>query len=173
VWRYALCLVISAIGWGSVFEMQWQDHRSLWWIDLVVGAVAYVVVAFRRRYPLAIALIISAAAAVSGLAAGPAVLATVSLATRRVYREIIAVGLVSYAAGLVFVNVEPQQHDDSWWLEVVVNLVVTVAILGWGLYIGSRRELISTLHAELAGGRLDAGRDTSSWMIRGWIPWEK
>jgi signal transduction histidine kinase len=149
-WRYALCLVISAIGWGSVFDKQWNEHRSLWWLDLGVGVLAYVAVAFRRRSPLSTALLLNAAAAVSGLAAGPAVLAAVSLASRRVYREIALVGLVSFCAGISFTRIEPQQHQDSWWLDLVVNLVATVAILGWGLYIGSRRELIARLHAEVA-----------------------
>lgn len=149
-WRYALCLAISAIGWGSVFDKQWHEHRGLWWLDLGVGCLAYAAVAFRRRSPLSFALLLNAAAAVSGLAAGPAVLAAVSLATRRVYREMALVGLVSFSAGIAFTKIEPQQHEDSWWLNVLVNLVATVAILGWGLYIGSRRELIARLHAEVA-----------------------
>lgn len=150
LWRYALCLVISAIGWGSVFENQWNGHRGLWWLDLGVGSLAYVAVAFRRRTPLSIALVLNAAAAVSGLAAGPAVLSAVSVATRRNYREIALVGLVSFCAGISFVNHQPQQNDDAVWLDVVINLVATTAILGWGLYIGSRRELIWTLKAEVA-----------------------
>lgn len=150
LWRYALCLAISAIGWGSVFAGQWEEHRELWWLDLAVGLTAYVVVALRRRHPLAIALVLNAAAAVSGLAAGPAVLASVSLAARRRYLEIVPVGLVSFAAGLTFVHVEPQSHDDAFWVDVVINLVVTTAILGWGLYIGSRRQLIWTLRDQVA-----------------------
>ncbi|TCJ30007.1 sensor histidine kinase [Nocardioides jejuensis] len=150
IWRYALCLVISAIGWGSVFDNQWDHHRGLWWLDLAVGSLAYVAVFYRRRNPLATALLLNAAAAVSGFAAGPAVLAAVSLASRRVYREIVLVGLVSFSAGITFTKIEPQQHQDTWWLDIVVNLVATVAILGWGLYIGSRRELVARLHAEVA-----------------------
>ncbi len=157
-WRYALCLVISAIGWGSVFAQQWRDHRGLWWLDLGVGLAAYVAVARRRQQPLEIALILNAAAAVSGLAAGPAVLATVSLATRRVYREVTLVGLVSFCAGIAFVNYQPQSHDDAWWVDILINLVATTAIIGWGLYIGSRRELIARLQAEVAEAAADQER---------------
>ena len=70
LWRYALCLAISAIGWGSVFANQWQDHRELWWLDLALGLTAYVVVAFRRRQPLAIALVLNAAATCALAASG-------------------------------------------------------------------------------------------------------
>lgn len=150
LWRYLLCVAISAIGWGSVWNGQWSEHRVLWWIDLGIGSAAYVAVAFRRRHPLVFAVVLNAAAAFSGLAAGPAVLSAVSLATRRSYREIALTGVVSFAAGLTFVHVQPQQHQDSFWLDVLINLVATVAILGWGLYIGSRRELIWTLQSEVA-----------------------
>ncbi len=150
LWRYALCLVISAVGWGSVFGVQWTDHRERWWLDLAIGSLAYVAVAFRRRAPLTMALVLNVAAAFSGLASGPAVLATVSLASRRVYREVALVGVVSFSSGIAFTKIQPQYHEDSLWLDVVINLIASVAIVGWGLYIGSRRELIHRLHAEVA-----------------------
>lgn len=149
VWRYALCLLISAVGWGTVFADQWEDHRTLWWIDLVLGTAAYALVGFRRRWPLPVALVLNAAGALSGFAAGPAVLSAVSLASRRVYWQVILLGLVSFSAGQVFVLVEPQSEQDPLWLNLSVNMVATVAILGWGLYIGSRRELLWTLRDQV------------------------
>ena len=45
-------------------------------------------------------------------------------------------------------------NGDPWWVDLIINVVVTAGILGWGLYIGSRRELIWTLEqrAERAEG---------------------
>ncbi len=149
LWRYALCLVISAVGWGTVFAEQWEDHRALWWLDLTLGTAAYVVVAFRRRWPLPVALVLNAVAAVSGFAAGPAVLSAVSLASRRVYWQIALLGLVSFTAGQVFLSVQPESEHDPLWVDLSVNAVATVAILGWGLYIGSRRELLWTLRDQV------------------------
>jgi signal transduction histidine kinase len=99
---------------------------------------------------VAIAVIINIAAAVSGIAAGPAILASVSLATRRVYWQLVAVGIVSIAAGEVFVSVQPQQNPSPWWVDLLINVAVTVAVLGWGMYIGSRRQLIWTLRERVA-----------------------
>ncbi len=39
----------------------------------------------------------------------------------------------------------PTPDNGPWWVELVVVVVITVAILGWGAYIGSRRELMWTL----------------------------
>ena len=35
--------------------------------------------------------------------------------------------------------------DEPFWLNLTINAVMGVAILGWGMYLGSRRELIWTL----------------------------
>lgn len=153
LWRYALCLVISAVGWGSVFEDQWAHHRHLWWLDLAIGSVAYVVVAFRRRWPLGVAILLNSVGAFSGLAAGPAVLSAVSLASRRIYWQVVLLGAVSFSAGQVFVMVQPQSEQDPLWVDLSVNAIATVAILGWGLYIGSRRELLWTLRDQVRRAR--------------------
>jgi signal transduction histidine kinase len=91
-----------------------------------------------------VALLTAAASAVSALAAGPAVLAAVSVATRRVYWQVLVVGLASVAAGQTFVTVRPGEGSPPW-LDLIINIVVIAAVLGWGLYIGSRRELVWTL----------------------------
>jgi len=40
---------------------------------------------------------------------------------------------------------QPGNSHDPFWLNLSVNVIVTVAIFGWGMYIGSRRELMWTL----------------------------
>ena len=80
-------------------------------------------------------------------------LAAVSLATRRVYWQVAIVALASVVSGQVVTTMQPD-NGDPLWVDLIVNIVVTMGILGWGLYIGSRRELIWTLEqrAERAEG---------------------
>jgi len=155
VWRYALCVAMSAMAWSQVVEGEWQDNRPLLWVDLALGGTAFVLVAFRRRHPMTIAVVTSLMSAVSGVAAGPAVLASVSLATRRVAWELIAIGLLSLTTGQIFVTVAPFEHDDPYWLDLTVNLVATIGFLGWGMYIGSRRELLQALRDQVARAQED------------------
>ena len=82
-WRYAVCLVISVAVWQGVAVTEARDHRLLFAAELVLGLLAYVLVFFRRRAPVRIALVIAAMSAFSGIAAGPATLAAVSVATLR------------------------------------------------------------------------------------------
>jgi signal transduction histidine kinase len=140
------CLVISAIVWGSAIEGQWAEHRELFWVDVVLGLLAYVMVFWRRRFPLTVALAAAVLGMFSGLAAGPATLAAVSLATRRNLPQILLVGVVNVVTAQGFVTVQPVVvNDDPEWLNLAINFAVISALLAIGMYVGSRRELLWTL----------------------------
>ena len=143
-WRYALCLAISAAVWQSVAAIEWREQRLLFVAELVLGACAYVLVHFRRRAPVPIALAIAAMSALSGVAAGPATLAAVSVATRRDPRQVITVGAANLAAAQTYTSIAPLSDNDPV-ITTLVNIAVNAGMMGWGLYIGSRREIIWTL----------------------------
>ncbi|MCW2772027.1 MAG: histidine kinase, dimerization and phosphoacceptor region [Nocardioides sp.] len=145
VWRVSLMLAISAVGWLPVAPAQAHDHPYWFVADLLVGLAGYVAVFFRRRWPVPIALALALASAVSGTVAGPAVLALASLATRRRWRELAVVGSVAFAASQLFTTIFPTNKGEPAWLNLLVNAIFTAAILSWGMYVGSRRELIWTL----------------------------
>ncbi|MCR6033294.1 histidine kinase [Nocardioides sp. zg-579] len=162
-WRLLAVLVISAIVWLPIAGDQ---ARWLLWLDLALGAVSLVVVHHRRRWPLPIALVISAFAAVSGTAAGPATLATVSVATGRRWQQLVVVFVVGLAGAQVFTLTQPGGGEEPLWLLSFLNVIVLAACVGWGMYLGSRRELVSTLRqrAERAEAeqelRIDRARAT-------------
>ena len=144
-WRYAICLLLSAMVWSSTFRGQWEDYRWLWWIDLVVGLDCYVLVLYRRRWPLTVTLLTAAASLVSGVAAGPGTLAAVSLATRQRLGPIAiaaVVGLVCYQG---YVDTQPVENAEPFWVGFAFNVAITIAIFGWGMYLGSRRILLWSL----------------------------
>jgi signal transduction histidine kinase len=144
-WRTAVMLGISASVAPATAVLQWREARPLFWIDLAVGLLAVVLSFFRRRWPLAVALVTNVAGAVSVTAAGPSALAAVSLATRRVIWQVVLVGIVGLAAAMVFPMFEPSPQNDPWWITFAVGFAFTVALLVWGMYLGSRRELLWTL----------------------------
>ncbi|HSU01114.1 MAG TPA: histidine kinase [Nocardioides sp.] len=146
LWRYALCVAISAAVWGSVAGTEWRDHRGLLAVELVLGVASYVLVFFRRRAPVTIALVVAAMSALSGVAAGPATLAAVSVATRRVAWEVVVVCLANLAAAQAYTLIAPIE-DNSPVITTLVILAVNTGMMGWGLYIGSRREIIWNLRA--------------------------
>jgi len=145
-WRVVLMLAISAVTWLPAWETE-ADTSDLWWIvDVLLGAGAYVLVFYRRRHPLGVAIVTSLAGGVSGIAAGPAVLASVSVATHRRWRQLVVVGSLGFACAQLYSTLTAT-NDDPIWIILIANAVATVGILGWGMYIGSRRELIWTLRS--------------------------
>jgi signal transduction histidine kinase len=144
-WRTATVLVISVALWVETAVLQWQQVRVLFWLDLAVGLATLVLSFYRRRWPLAVALLTNAASVVSLTAAGPSTLAAVSLATRRVVWQVVLVGVVGMVAAMVFPMFEPSRTNEPWWLTFAVGFAFTVAMLVWGMYLGSRRELLWTL----------------------------
>ena len=59
--------------------------------------------------------------------------------------QLAVIGLLNLAATFTYNLIVPTPDNGPWWVMLVVNVVVTVGLLGWGVYIGSRRELIWTL----------------------------
>ena len=165
-WRTAGALSISAVLWPTTAAVQWHQARPLFWLDLTLGLLTLVLSFGRRRWPFAVASLCAVLGAVSVSSAGPGVLASVSLATRRHVPQIVAVGVLGLVGAVAYPMVGPSATDDPWWITFAFGLAFTVAMLVWGMYLGSRRELLWTLRdrAERAeaeqGLRVEQGRST-------------
>lgn len=165
-WRLVLCLIISAASWSSTWGGQWQEHRAQFWVDLGVGVAALALSFQRRRWPFFVALILAAATAVSAAAIGPAILAAVSFATHRKVGRIVVLGVLLVVAALTYSHTQPisgqgglritvsgnaghpdsqSSHGSSVYLDLLGAVLLTSGVLGWGMYLGSRRELLWTL----------------------------
>lgn len=162
-WRYAVVVLIGAVAWFELAEWQWDHNRFWFWSDLAVGLASLALVTQRRRWPVAVATILSVTSAVSGTAGGPATLALVSMSTRRRWREIVPVGLIAVGGSGVLETINPTSTQHILIAGPTI-LSITAVTVGWGLYIGSRRELLATLRdrAETAeseqAARMDQAR---------------
>jgi signal transduction histidine kinase len=144
-WRLLLTLGLSAMVWVGYAEAQVEQAPILFYVDVAVGLAAYVLVFFRRRWPLTVALVTNVLGAVSGSAQGPATLAAVSLATRRRLTHVALVSVVALVTSTVFTETQPSSNDDPAWISFIAAVFAISASMGWGMYIGSRRELLWTL----------------------------
>lgn len=149
LWRYLAALAISLLVWSTIAQAQWEEHRTLLWLDVALGLVSFVLMVLRRRWPFTIAMVVTVLGAASALSLGPGTVAAVSLATRRRLPQIVAIGAVGLVVGHVYPVVQPVP-EEPWWVTFAVNLSFTVALLAVGMYIGSRRELLWTLRERAA-----------------------
>ncbi|MET1133331.1 MAG: histidine kinase [Aeromicrobium sp.] len=144
-WRTILVVAIAGLAWSPLFVWQWQNARWWWWLDLLVGLACLLAVFWRRRYPVAVALVTNLASAFATTAGGPATLALFSLATRRRWREILPVSAATLLAALVFVMVDPTSEPGLRLFNAGFVVAIVGVTVGWGMYVGSRRELMATL----------------------------
>lgn len=139
-------LIISAAAFAELGTSVWDSHRWVIPIDLSLGVFSYIAVHFRRRWPVAIAVLLTVVSSFSASSGGPAALAAVSLATRRIWSEVIGIGLLSLVSVQVYALTYPMVTPDSRrWIDLPTTAIVIAGLLGWGMFIGSRRELVWTL----------------------------
>ena len=150
VWRALLMVLISGLAWGNIAYHQLHGEQIWFWVDLAGGIVAFVLVQYRRRWPFGVALVLTAFGFFSMSSAGPGVLAVVSLCTRRNVRQIVPVALLNIVATQVYAIYDPSNDSSPAWVDAAFTVVVTVAVVAFGMYVGSRRELIWTLRERAA-----------------------
>lgn len=154
-WRYLVAFWVGAAFWGliivSVLEEQGEDVvlrdgvGGPLALDVAIGIVALLVMGYRRRWPLAIGLVVAAATTVSVFSIGAWSIVAVSVATRRRWREIAILAVASFAAGLVYEFTGPTGPTSPWVVAVVFNALSQALPVAIGLYIGARRELVAQL----------------------------
>ncbi len=149
-WRLAACLAFGLIIWSQAAAHEWAAHRTTFVLEIALGAVSFVIVVFRRRAPVLVAATCACLSAFSGIASGPATLSAVSMATARRPIPIIGVGLLNFSCATIYTFYAPFHLQGSVWISVLTNVVVNTAMMGWGMYIGSRRELVLTLRQRAA-----------------------
>lgn len=139
-----------------------HGDRPPLWLDIGLGVVALAIVHWRRRWPLLVAVLTTLTSVVSITAAGPAILATVSLATRRRYVEWAVLAVVSVGASAVFDRLYPS--GAVWWASLAWSTISTAALIAIGAYMGARRDLHTNLRerAETA----ERERDTQAERAR-------
>ncbi|GAB2603743.1 histidine kinase [Kribbella endophytica] len=144
-WRYGFAIVVGAGFWiASYFNLYDGRLNALWIVDLLLGALGVFLLRLRRRYPLAIALIINVFGTFSTSASGAVVVTTMSLATRRKWREIAPVAVVGFVASVVFFETHPGS-DDSVFSSFLFTLVFVSGVVAPGMYVGARRDLLAGL----------------------------
>ncbi len=150
----AMYLVAFAIG-AATLAGTWTSHPS--WFrapDLLIGLVALAALHWRRTHPAAVGIGIGAVSLVILTASGANLAATFNAAIRARGRDLaIIAGLLiawAFASPLLY------SPAGSYWVNAGACVLVTGVVLGWGLFLRARRELVRSLRERAERAEVEA-----------------
>ncbi|MEY9485232.1 signal transduction histidine kinase [Streptomyces calvus] len=118
--------------------------ESLAAADQVLGALSCAAIWLRRRWPFHLAAVMVLVSFVSETSGGVAVIALFTLAVHRPFRYVAWIG----GAHLVLVPLYFWWRPDpdlAYLPSVVLFVVLTAAVVGWGMFVRSKRQLMLSL----------------------------
>ncbi|REH24473.1 signal transduction histidine kinase [Streptomyces sp. 2221.1] len=127
--------------------------------DQLIGALACAAVWLRRRWPVGLAVAMLPVSLVSATAGGAVLAALFTLAVHRPFRYTAWIGGASLAVTPLYYWMRPEP-GLPFLASLVIAVLLAVTVLGWGLLVRSKRQLLLSLrdrarHAE-AEARLRA-----------------
>ncbi|PNV32005.1 sensor histidine kinase [Streptomyces sp. DH-12] len=140
---FLLAVLIGVLGAEALRDNTGLPH-AVAVVDQLLGALSCAVVWLRRRWPLGLAAAMGPVSFVSETSGGVAVIALFTLAVHRPFRY------VAWVAGAQLVLVPlyfwwRPDPDLPYAAVVVLFVVLTVAVVGWGMFVRSKRQLMLSL----------------------------
>lgn len=140
---FLLAVLIGVLGAEALRDNTGLPH-AVALVDQLLGALSCAVVWLRRRWPLGLAAAMVPVSFVSETSGGVAVIALFTLAVHRPFRY------VAWVAGAQLVLVPlyfwwRPDPDLPYAAVVVLFVVLTVAVVGWGMFVRSKRQLMLSL----------------------------
>jgi signal transduction histidine kinase len=142
----AIVLVAFAVG-AATLAGTWEMHPPwLRVVAVVAGLAALVSLHWRRTHPAAVGIGIGAVSLVVLTTAGANLAAAFNAAIRARGRDLaIIVGLLvawAFAGPLLY------PFAGSYWANAGACALLTGVVLGWGLFVRARRELVRSLRSQ-------------------------
>lgn len=124
-------------------------------VDQIAGAAGCAGLWLRRRWPVGLALALIALSTFSELVAGALVVALFTAAVHRPLRVAAALGGLGVLSTPAQLVVRPDL-DDPLLLVVALSTTVNLAVIGWGLFVRSRRQLVASLRERAVRAETEA-----------------
>ncbi|MFJ3193192.1 sensor histidine kinase [Streptomyces griseoviridis] len=112
--------------------------------DQVTGALACAAVWARRRWPVGLAVAMIPTGLISSTAGGAAMIVLFTLAVHRPFRYVGWIGGINLALVPFYFWLRPDP-DLSWGGVVAFTGLLTVTVIGWGMFVRSKRQLMVSL----------------------------
>ncbi|MFF0189744.1 sensor histidine kinase [Streptomyces sp. NPDC005244] len=112
--------------------------------DQWIGALACAAVWLRRRWPLGLAIALIPVGLISTTSGGAGLVALFTLAVHRPFRYVAWIAGVQIALLPAYFLLRPDP-DLSYLAALAVTVLLTSAVVGWGMFVRSKRQLMLSL----------------------------
>jgi signal transduction histidine kinase len=149
----ALAVGFAVLFGAFILQASWSHRSSLVALtDLALGATSIALLRWRRSDPIRVAAITLALSAVSGAAAGASVVALFGATMRAPRKAVVWLAAESAVATLVYPLLYPDTSGDRGYLwQITFGLLFNGFVVGWGLFIQARQEVVASLRERAAG----------------------
>ena len=140
---FLLAVVIGAMAAHTLTRDPNTPH-ALAVVDQWLGGLACLAVWSRRRWPLGLAVAMIPVGVLSNTAGGAGLVALFTLAVHRPLKYVGWVGGLQLALLPVYFWLRPDP-ELPYAAAIVVSALLTVAVVGWGMFVRSKRQLMLSL----------------------------
>ncbi|WP_030614721.1 sensor histidine kinase [Streptomyces fulvoviolaceus] len=140
---FLLAVLVGIAGADALTDNPHVSH-DLAVVDQLLGALACAAVWLRRRWPVGLAVATIPVGLVSDTAGGACLIALFTLAVHRPFRYVAWVGGISVALTPVYFWLRPDP-ELPYLVAVALFGLLTAAVVGWGMFVRSKRQLMLSL----------------------------
>jgi signal transduction histidine kinase len=130
-------------GPGALLENGADPSPAVAALIVTAGVLACVAIWLRRRWPVGVALLTVLLGSLSPAAGGASLIALFSVAVHR--RSVVAIALAALAIALLPLYFSLYPDDIPFWINVAMATGIQAAVVAWGMFIRSQRELMLSL----------------------------
>lgn len=145
-WFIDVTLFLAAIGLGFALlsESTFRDlppSDGVLFVDLVVGTIGCLLLWGRRRWPVAVAVVVALIGAFSAMSGVAVLVALFTVAVHRTWRTVLLVAALNLATFVVYDHLRPDP-DLPAVLSLALGAMLTAAVVAWGMFVRARRQLV-------------------------------
>jgi signal transduction histidine kinase len=148
----AMTLFSLAIGLVLLFTLPGDRGDTRMVLDVGLGLAAIATLWVRRAHPAAVGVGATVLSIASSFAGGAALCALFSATVRASRTGLAVVWAVALVTTIIYPLVMPS--GDDYLLELALGMLITVFVIGWGLFARARHQLVLSLRERAA--RLEA-----------------
>ncbi|MEW2581383.1 sensor histidine kinase [Streptomyces syringium] len=153
------CLAVAGVVGLLVVESLRHDPDvpgTLLLADQLIGAAACTALWLRRRWPVGLAVVLVVLSVVAPCAAGAMLVAVFTVAVHRPFKAVAAVGALALVTAPVSAAVRPDP-DLTFIVSAVAGVLLALTVIGWGMFLRSRRQLVLSLRERARRAEAEAG----------------